>query len=314
MSDSLPKVTWMMPVKNGMPYLTETLESIARQDYPHQQIFVWENGSTDGTLEELHRWIPSRIPGRVFSGNPLFVGAARAELVRQADTEFCAPLDADDIHLPGKLRAEIEFLLAHPEVAAVGSQATRIDRTGKELAESERMPQTYDDIVHRMLCSWTMWQTTLVFRRSKVLEAGNYREDIHFEDYEICMRLANKFPVANLPLSLIKYRVLNTSVSRATPRLELVRDMDAAFRANAPLLFGCTEAEAARIHNKRGFFLFPVLWRIAGYLSRKLGGTQWQRMVTPTFLDACDKVVRRRDFASLLLLRILRLFARPKSG
>ena len=51
------KVTWLMPVKNGMPYLKECLESIYNQSYTNHEIIVWDNGSTDGSVEELKKWI-----------------------------------------------------------------------------------------------------------------------------------------------------------------------------------------------------------------------------------------------------------------
>src|ERR1700761_6907929 len=102
------QVTWIMPVKNGMPYLRLTLESIANQTYKNHSIIVWENGSTDGTLEELRRWIPSRIPGFVVPGQPPSIGGSSAALVREAKTELCARTDADDIQLPDRLAVQVD--------------------------------------------------------------------------------------------------------------------------------------------------------------------------------------------------------------
>ena len=44
-----PPVTWLISVKNALPYLTETLESIAAQTYTNQSVLVWDDCSTDGT-------------------------------------------------------------------------------------------------------------------------------------------------------------------------------------------------------------------------------------------------------------------------
>ena len=54
-----------------MPYLPLTLKAVAEQSYTSHKIIVWDNGSTDGTLEELRRWIPSHIPGQVICGKPM---------------------------------------------------------------------------------------------------------------------------------------------------------------------------------------------------------------------------------------------------
>jgi glycosyltransferase involved in cell wall biosynthesis len=60
-----PNVTWLLPVKNAMPYLPEALASIEAQTYRNWTVIAWDNGSTDGSLEVLHEWIPSRLPGVV---------------------------------------------------------------------------------------------------------------------------------------------------------------------------------------------------------------------------------------------------------
>src|SRR5437763_1462931 len=91
-----PPVTWLMPVKNGMPYLPHTLRSIEAQTYKNWRVLASDNGSTDGTLEELQRWIPSRLPGRIIADEPLSLGKSLARLVGKAETELCARSDVDD--------------------------------------------------------------------------------------------------------------------------------------------------------------------------------------------------------------------------
>ena len=55
-----PKVTWLLPVKNGMPYLRECLNSIYKQSYTNHQILAWVNDCDDNSLEELNNWIPKK--------------------------------------------------------------------------------------------------------------------------------------------------------------------------------------------------------------------------------------------------------------
>ena len=69
-SENHPPVTWLLPVKNAMPHLTDTLKSISEQSYPNHGVIAWDNGSTDGSVRELRRWIPQVIPGRVIADHP----------------------------------------------------------------------------------------------------------------------------------------------------------------------------------------------------------------------------------------------------
>ena len=62
---SAPAVSWLITVKNGMPYLRETLQSIAGQSFSHYEVLVWLVDSCDETEAELASWIPNRLPGQI---------------------------------------------------------------------------------------------------------------------------------------------------------------------------------------------------------------------------------------------------------
>ena len=146
------QVTWIMPVKNGMPYLPLTLESIASQTYKNHSIIVWDNGSTDGTVEELRRWIPSRIPGLVVTDRVMSVGRSLAALVEATNTELCARIDADDINQPILLEKQVAHMRAHPEVVALGSQVRLID--AHEMPTGDRWECPTDDAEARWRTRW----------------------------------------------------------------------------------------------------------------------------------------------------------------
>src|SRR5688572_14373433 len=104
------RVTWLLPVRNGMPFLRETLESIRRQVYDNWEVLAWDNNSTDETLAELHKWIPSVLPGTVVADEPLSLGLSLARMVTAARTELCARIDADDINDPARLAQQVAYL------------------------------------------------------------------------------------------------------------------------------------------------------------------------------------------------------------
>jgi len=212
-----PPVTWIMPVKNGMPYLPETLESIANQTYEDHTLLVRDDGSSDGTLAELRRWIPSRIRGRIFSGSSWGIGRSLAFLVEQADTEFCARIDADDLNLPHRIERQVDFLLTHPEVGVVGSRVRTIDERGTEL---ELWAFETSDAEIRWLIRYAcrLCHPTVMFRRALVLAAGNYPDfvferDSVYEDWELWRRMCAMTEMHNLPEVLVHYRRTGASVT-----------------------------------------------------------------------------------------------------
>ena len=209
------RVTWLLPVKNGMPYITETLASIEAQTYRDWEVLAWDNGSTDGTADELRRWIPSRLPGRVVADEPLSLGVSLARLVEQAPTELCARIDADDVNLPGRLAEQVAFLSAHPEVGAVGTWVEHIDEQGAVRPCPEAWNLPAEDAELRWHARWAtpLHHPTVMFRRSVVLAAGNYADRMPYEDHDLWLRVALVAGLANIPSPLVRYRVHSASVT-----------------------------------------------------------------------------------------------------
>jgi|SRR6266496_5901096 len=255
----IDRVTWLMPVKNGMPYLPETLASIETQTYRNWELLVWDNGSTDGTLDELRRWIPSRLAGRIIDNRPLSLGNSLAGLVEAAGTELCARIDADDVNYPERLERQVAFLRARPEVILVGTDIEFIDDKGSVIAGA--WTHQHEDAEIRWLLRWTsaMCHPTVLFRRSAVIAAGNYRDSMPYEDHDLWLRMALIGEMANLPAVLVKYRWRSTSVcgqyAEQCAETPSGRVYDAIFDAmaikNADILFsGVPASEALELRHK----------------------------------------------------------------
>lgn len=108
--ESNKQVSVIIPVFNGERYLAEALASIWAQDYRPLEVIVIDDGSTDRTAE-IARSNPAVI--YVYQPNQGHGAAKNAGIVK-ATSDFVAFLDADDLWLPRKLTAQIEYLLSHP--------------------------------------------------------------------------------------------------------------------------------------------------------------------------------------------------------
>lgn len=244
------KVTWLLPVKNGMPYLPATLASIEAQTYRDWEIIAWDNGSTDASLDELRRWIPARLPGQVIADRPLEFGASLAAMVELASTEWCARIDADDINLPERLAQQIAFLGEHPSIALVGANVEFIDEQGAALAGARK--QKLRDAEIRWLLRWhnPFNHSTVMFRRAAVLAVGNYTDCMPttapavLEDYDLWLRLAQSCEMANMPQVLVRYRQHAAGVMAAWRDKQDTVDGLLAMRHSDILFYG-TKGEAA---------------------------------------------------------------------
>ena len=126
-----PIFSVVIPSYNAIDFLPAAFASVHAQEIEDFEILVLDDGSTDGSgewLAESSRMDP-RI--RVFKGGRLGPARARNLLIENAKSEIIAFLDADDTWLPGKLRAEIDFHLANPDVAFTFTDYRHVDMAGR---------------------------------------------------------------------------------------------------------------------------------------------------------------------------------------
>jgi glycosyltransferase involved in cell wall biosynthesis len=221
------KITWLIPVLNGMPYIRRTLASLSNPDIGGDcDVYIWDNGSADGTIQEIEKWIPSKINGKIFQGMPMTVGGALRNLVLEARTPYCARIDADDIPAHGRLQKQLDFLEMNPEVAAVGGQMTWIDENGAILDQSRSYPLSHEQIVLDLFCAYNpMPHPAMLLRRDHVLEAGNYRDLPNVEDYDLWIRLSKKYRLACLPIVVTYYRIHRQSCTQQAIKTRRLKDL-----------------------------------------------------------------------------------------
>jgi glycosyltransferase involved in cell wall biosynthesis len=243
------RVTWIMPVLNAMPYLEECMNSIYAETGAASELFVWDNGSTDGSLELLRQWIPGRIPGRIFLGDHNTVGFSLARLAEQAETEFLLRMDADDVRVAGTLDQQLEYMRNHPTCAAVGGQLRCIDQAGNPTYRiCPKQPLQHDEIVAALLdLTAPIGHNVVLLRRKAVLEVGNYRDVPNVEDRDLWIRLATRYHLANLPLHMALYRIHDRSTTRiAIKKKKLKPYVVEISTESGPPLFGWSRAILAK--------------------------------------------------------------------
>ena len=206
-----PWVTWLLSAKNSMPYLPITLESIAAQTYTNHKVFAWDDCSTDGSLEELKRWIPGRIPGKIFSGRSMRLGPSLAFLLSEADTELCARIDGDDVNTLTRLEQQVRTMMEHPQLGVLGSHVSIIDEEGNRI---EDWLYPANDAEARWLTRYSaqVAHPAVMLRRSMIQAAGGYR-DFVYEDSDLWIRVCPVAEVSNVPEVLLYYRRTGTSMT-----------------------------------------------------------------------------------------------------
>lgn len=203
----VPLVSVVLPVFNAEPYVRDALHSVLGQTLADFEVIAIDDGSTDasGRILAALAGMDARVR-HVSRGNRGLTHTLN-EGLEAARAPYVAIMNADDVALPDRLRLQAAFLDAHPRVAAVGGQVTLM------LADGTPGPATSlpcdPAAVRRFLDTMSPFaHPAVMLRRQDVLAVGGYRAQIEpAEDYDLWLRLAERFDLANLPNVLLRYRL-----------------------------------------------------------------------------------------------------------
>ena len=204
----MPVISVFMPVYNARRYVGAAVESILAQSYSDFEFIIIDDGSTDGSPVLLQHYAREDSRIRLISRPNRGIAATRNEGIAAATTPLIALLDADDMALPERLARQLAYMQHHPKVVAVGSQALLIDADGSPICHWSGTRYSHEDIDRELMAGgWPIVNSTHMMRTEAVRAVGGYRNYQTSEDHDLYLRLGEIGRLANLPETLVQYRV-----------------------------------------------------------------------------------------------------------
>lgn len=208
-----PLVSVVMSVYNGERYLHEALDSILAQSLSGFEFLIVDDGSSDGSGAILREYAGRDTRIRVLSQENRGLTAALNRGCAEARGTYIARMDADDIAEPERFAAQAAYLADHPAVGAVGGQVRYINAAGTAWATST-VAVSDAEIRRNLLGGSPMYHPAVMMSRAAFEATGGYRElVVDAEDYDLWLRMADRFALANLPQIVLRYRVHANQVS-----------------------------------------------------------------------------------------------------
>lgn len=187
----MPKISVIMSAYNcgDQEALKMCIDSIKQQSYPHFEMIICDDGSTDRTLTILQdlcgedeRFVIIR------NENNRGAASARNKCLRLASGEYIAIMDADDSCAATRLEKQMNFLDQNPMFDYVGTAAQLFDENGIwEKRAYKTRPAKRD-----FLFVLPFVHASVMFRKSALQAVQGYCEDrmvLRCEDYDLFMRL-----------------------------------------------------------------------------------------------------------------------------
>lgn len=204
------KVTVLMPVYNGMPYLRDAVQSVLDQTLSDWQCVIVNDGSSDGTQEFLDSIADDRFVIRHQANAG--VSAAINHGLAYCKSPYVARLDADDVALPARLADQLAYMEANPEVGLVGTQVAPLGNRWS--GSSLRLPLDHQGIVDALLDGrHAVVHSSIMVRTALLQQVGGYWSHPTGEEYDLMLRIGEVSQLANLDRVLVLWRVHQLSLT-----------------------------------------------------------------------------------------------------
>lgn len=230
MSENKPLVTAIFLSFNHEKYLQESLDALLKQDYPNLEIIISDDCSSDASYEMIKRRVDQRdvrITVRQNKSN-LGIAAHINTLMSLAQGELCVAFAADDVSVPHRISALVDFWLQKNKPASVFSSVWKIDENGSVIGEMKAKESDFElpkeelikNLIYRKVgifgCSHA-WRTD-IYRHF-----GDIAKEVINEDRVIPLRAALTESIKYCSESLVYYRVTSgiSAITRDTKKQKL---------------------------------------------------------------------------------------------
>lgn len=221
----MPQISVIVNIRNGAAFLREALDSVLTQSFADWELIAWDDCSTDESAAIVCSYRDPRIR-YYLSPEDTPLGKARDLAMRQANGEWLAFLDQDDVWMPRKL--EKQLALAAPDVGIIYGRAVMFDAQRGNLRDydyaHEFQPLPEGEIFQQLFrdaCFIAM--SSAMLRRSAVEEAGGVPDRIQLvPDYYLYVAIAHRYRARAVQGVVCRYRTHPGSMSAsAENRLRL---------------------------------------------------------------------------------------------
>lgn len=226
----------LLPVRNGMPFLCEAIDSIRKQTVHDWRLLVLDHGSTDGSLDLAQRRSEADKRISVLSCPEADSLAALRNIgLAKCDCRYLMLQDADDVSFPHRMESVARTFGANRRLLAVGGEAIVIDPAGRQIGHLRR-PADPKAVAAASFFYYPMLHpaTAVDFRALQRLGAAYGKDILNVvpapesptieslaEDYILFGQLALLGPCANIQAPLIQYRRHAGSVGIANPSAQI---------------------------------------------------------------------------------------------
>jgi glycosyltransferase involved in cell wall biosynthesis len=196
-----------MTVKNGYPFIKESIDSIRDQTYKNWELIVVDDGSTDETIEylksiehddERFKFVYTTGVGRAKALN-IAVSYAKGDLI--------ANLDADDLSHPNRLQCQVEVFKSNSNIKFLCSRSI-IFHEG-DISFWPVCSTSFESVNRKILYTNPINHSSVMMVKNIFYDVGGYKESLDkIIDYDLwCRFFSHEIEMYRINSSLVAKRI-----------------------------------------------------------------------------------------------------------
>jgi glycosyltransferase involved in cell wall biosynthesis len=211
-------VSVVMSAYNHAPYVGAAIESVLCQSHENLEFLITDDGSTDGTVEEIKKYRDKRIQ---FIGSTKNRGACATtnELIKKSSGQYICIMNSDDIwHDKLKITKQLQCHLKNTKYGAVFAKPSFIDRQGNKI-DKETLPNgSVFDRENRNKAKWLeelfmrgncLCHPSVMIRKECYKYAGLYNNIYRqLPDYDMWIKILKLYEIHILEEEVVSFRIL----------------------------------------------------------------------------------------------------------
>lgn len=197
-------ISLIITVYNRQQFLAMTIQSVLAQTYQDFELLIWDDGSTDNSVEMAQQYAQQDARIRVVAADHQGFAPALKAAIAMTTGAYLGWVDSDDLLAPTALQETIAVLETAPSVGMVYTQYHLINEKGTDqgLGARNQIPYSRDQLLVSFMTFHFRLLRRSVYDGIGGLDASYERA----EDYDLCLRLSEVTEIRHVPKPLYFYR------------------------------------------------------------------------------------------------------------
>lgn len=211
--NNYPLVTIAIPSYNHSKYIKQTILSIVKQTYKNIELIVIDDGSTDNSREiikDLQKEYNFQFIFRANKG----LSATLNEAVSKAKGKYFCACASDDKFLFDKIEKQVFFMENNQNYAMTYGKIIKFDDNGMEEKREVKNPKSGEIFKDILMHNTVIPAVTVMIKTDTIKNVGGYDENLYIEDWDMWLKIADKYEIGYIDEYLAYYRRHETNISK----------------------------------------------------------------------------------------------------